>query len=73
MSEYKPIIHISENSPEHIAYRLLERIAALEGKSFRGSPQQGRVKADRAWVLDTYAECLETVRGLRSHRAEQDD
>ncbi len=46
-----PVIHIGENSPENIAYKLTHEIARLE-KGF----------ADRKKLLDTYAECLRAVR-----------
>lgn len=51
------VVHIGENSPEQVAYRLFENIAQIEGKKlFKGSDAP-----DRKWVLDTYAECLLTV------------
>ncbi len=52
-----PVVHIGENSPEEIAYKLLVTIAANEKKSLHGA-----ATADRKWLLDTYAECLSTVR-----------
>lgn len=56
-------VNIAENSPEYVAYRLLMDIAAVEGQSkgagFRISD------SDRQWILDTYAECLMTVKGNR--------
>lgn len=52
-----PIVHIGENSPEKIAYMLMERIADLEGKSlYRRS--DSRETADRDYILSTYSECL---------------
>jgi hypothetical protein len=47
-----PVIHIGENSPEWVAYRLFGDIRGAENRS----------KADRKYILDTYAECLATVR-----------
>jgi hypothetical protein len=51
-----PVVHIGENSPEQVAYKLYRDIRLEEKKS----------NADRKYVLDTYAECLEAVRGHRS-------
>jgi|HubBroStandDraft_3_1064219.scaffolds.fasta_scaffold736471_1 hypothetical protein len=31
------IVHIGENSPEHVAYKLMERIAEAEGKNLHRS------------------------------------
>ena len=60
-----PVVHIGENSPEHIAHRLMHEIAIVEGKSFQRSPGQGFEKADRKWILDTFAECLRAAHGNR--------
>jgi hypothetical protein len=53
-----PIVHIGENSPQHVAYQLFRHIAAVEGKSFNAGKSEA---ANRKWILDTYAECLRTV------------
>lgn len=55
-----PVVHIGENSPEQVAFRLLERVASVEGIYLHGS-KDGKV-ADRKWILDTYAECIYAVR-----------
>ena len=47
-------LHIGENSPEYVAYRLMDRILNAEGKY--GSDQT------REDILSTYATCLKTVR-----------
>ncbi len=53
------VVHIGENSPEEVAYKLFRCIGAAEGKTaFNGVPQKG---TDRKWILDTYAECLLAV------------
>jgi hypothetical protein len=44
-------------SPEEVAYKLLYLVAWGENKDL-----EGWGKADRKWLLDTYAECLLTVR-----------
>lgn len=49
--------------PEEVAYKLLLQIARSENK---GAPNDRLQDADRKWILDTYAECLEAVKGKRS-------
>ena len=54
------------DTPEEVAYKLLLAISDAEHKH----PEQVQWSgADRQWILDTYAECLETVRGQRTPRA----
>jgi hypothetical protein len=55
-----PVVHIGENSPELIAFKLLMIIAGNEKKSINGSVG-APPNADRKWLLDTYAECLLAV------------
>jgi len=57
-----PVIHIGENSPERIAYLLMRDIAIVERKVFNNHPADGAAKADRKWILDTYAECIRAIR-----------
>ncbi len=55
------VVHIGENSPEQVAFNLMRIIASSEGLVL--SPTMGGSKLpDRDWVLDTYADCLLTVR-----------
>lgn len=50
-------------SPEYVAYLLFQILADVESKELRrGYPNT----ADRNWVLDTYAECLDVVRNPRA-------
>lgn len=58
----EPVVHIGENSPEQIAWRMLETIARVEGMSLYKSPSQGEKKADRLWILQTFAECMFAVK-----------
>lgn len=44
-------------SPEQIAYTLLRHVASAEQQSLDEGASGGR-----EWILDTYAECLRTVR-----------
>ncbi len=58
----QPVVHIGENSPEQVAFRLLQEIARAENKSLHGGgPFGAGDKPDRKWLLDTYAECLDVV------------
>lgn len=58
-------VHQSESSPEHVAFRLMLEIAKVEKKALTGHPGLRGTAADRQWVLDTFSECLEAVRGNR--------
>ncbi len=48
-------VHIGENSPEQVAYRLMQDVLNLEAS-------QGM---SRKKILDTYAECMQAVKGYR--------
>jgi hypothetical protein len=61
MAETATVVHIGENSPEEVAYKLLVTIASNEKKTL-SDRTSGSATADRKWLLDTYAECLSTVR-----------
>jgi hypothetical protein len=52
----QPAVHIGENSPEEVAYKLFREIVQAEGPALVGK------KLDRKWILDTYAECMQAVR-----------
>ncbi|MGC4408611.1 hypothetical protein D4A92_01120 [Rhizobium rosettiformans] len=62
----KNVVHLGENSPEEVAFKLFATIAAVEQKSVSASDpdnlKAGWTKADRTWILQTYAECIDTVR-----------
>jgi hypothetical protein len=47
----KPTIHIGENSPEYVAYKLMLDVIRAEGKDLRSKDE----------ILNLYAECLHTV------------
>lgn len=60
-----PVSRAVENTPEYIAYQLLERVADLEGMALS---RDGKDKlASRKWLLDTCAECLDAARGARRY------
>ena len=52
----------SGDSPEVVAFRLMEIVAKVEGKDLDDG---ARGDADRKYVLDTYAECLLAASGGR--------
>jgi len=52
-------------SPEGAALKLLDTIAACENRVFHTDPSPEQQSADRAWVLDTYAECLQATHARR--------
>jgi len=56
----EPVVHIGENSPEHVAYQLFRHTATVEGKSFSAGDARS---ANREWILRTYYQCLVTVKG----------
>ena len=56
MSDQRPIIQAAHNTPEQVALTLFHIIARVEGKSLDWNG------ADREWILDTYAECIRTIR-----------
>jgi hypothetical protein len=53
-------IQAGENSPEQVAFKLLQVVAYVEGKSLAAA--QGGTKPDRKWVLETYVQCLTAVK-----------
>jgi hypothetical protein len=53
------MVHIGENSPEQVAYKLMQDIAKCEGTDLGAD---GDRAATREWVLTTFAQCLLTVR-----------
>ncbi len=54
--------HIASNTPEEVAFKLLGIIGAVEKREFYG---HGDKPADRKWLLQTYHECLQTVKGIK--------
>ena len=58
------VVYITPNSPEKIAFDLMERVAFIEWKRI-GRNQEYLTKTDRKYLLDTYAEWLKAAKGLR--------
>lgn len=54
MAEQAADVSFEETSPEAIAYRLMVDVLRAEGTSL--------AQANRAMILNTYAQCLITVR-----------
>ena len=52
-------VHIGENSPEQVAYKLMHDIALAE-KMGLGTLQN---KAMREWIIKTYTMCRQAVSG----------
>jgi hypothetical protein len=48
------VVHIGENSPEQVAYKLMLRIAEVEGVNVLG---HSGTPATRKWILHTFAQC----------------
>jgi hypothetical protein len=59
----EPVAPTGENSPEQIAYRLMHEVATVERITIgAGDLQPKWTRAGRAWILDTYQECLYAVK-----------
>lgn len=67
MTEQSPN-HPADESPEGVAFRLLQLVADLENKTLHGNPSKDRSNADRQWILDTYAECLRAVKAPETRK-----
>ena len=65
------MLNPSGDGPEIVALALLERIARSEGRQFDHKPEAGMSIADRQWILGTYFDCLQAVKGHRYSAAEQ--
>lgn len=53
------VVHIGENSPEEVAYKLFTHISNVEKRALYPNSDK---PADREWILKTYAQCIYTVR-----------
>ena len=51
------VVHIGENSPEQVAYRLMRDIAIAEKINLVGNG----VNSSRDWIIRTYAQCRQVV------------
>ena len=48
------VVHIGENSPQQVAYKLMKDIASAEKVMLQGI----NVNSNRDWILKTYCQCL---------------
>jgi hypothetical protein len=62
----QPVVHVGDNSPEHVAYQLMRDILIVEGNVFSAGHQNS---VDRKQILDTYAECLLAVKSPSARKA----
>lgn len=60
------VIHIGENSPEHVAYVLMQDIALMERLVLHSNPGPTEKAATRQWVIDTYLECWRATHGIKT-------
>jgi hypothetical protein len=67
MSDGAPVVYVGENSPEQIAYRLMLDIASVERKVLHSNSGGEFTSADRKWILDTFAQCMNVVRSSGYH------
>ena len=58
----KPVVHIGENSQEHVAFKLMAFVLDEEYDDRKASG----AKKTRKLILDTYAECLKAAKGFRT-------
>ncbi len=66
MADAAPVVHIGENSPEYVAYRLFSDIASIEEKRLFGHSSRKNTP-DKNWILTTYAQCLLAVKDPYSY------
>lgn len=59
MADAAPVVHIGENSPEKVAFKLMEMMMNVENRSAYGG---GDNAIDREWILRTYAQCIRAVK-----------
>ena len=61
-----PVFNFGEGSPEYIAYKLLQDVMQAENRGLStAGPAALQTLADRVYLLNTYHECLMTVKGRR--------
>lgn len=65
MADKATVVHIGENSPEQVAFKLLEIVAEIEGKVLHPHSGNRNQAPSREWVLDTYKECWLATHGSR--------
>lgn len=68
MSETRGTSDAGANTPEGVALKLLIAILHAEGKAAQGLVGGSVEVASKEWLLDTYSECLDAVKGNRRPR-----
>lgn len=59
-------VRLGGASHQEIAFKLMERVAAVEGRTLTAGSRPGDTDySDRKYILDTYAECLLATYGNR--------
>lgn len=61
MADTAPLT-LENNTPEKIALELMQMVAHIEKKALHSGPAAGWTAADRGWLLQCYAECIQAVR-----------
>lgn len=64
MADNTTTLHVNENTPEEVAFKLLRIVASAEKKKIPGWVP-GDDESDRKYILDLYAECIIAVKGNR--------
>jgi hypothetical protein len=72
MADANTLVQLGENSPEHVALKLVEMVAKLERRELVNNERASN-PANRKWLLDTYCECLTAVKGFRYQGAGPSD
>lgn len=57
----KTILYAGNSSPQAVALELMREVAFAEKKELLAG--SGSERADRAWILSTYAECYRACTG----------
>jgi hypothetical protein len=57
------VVHIGENSPQQVAYKLMKDIMLAEQMSLTGASSSA-TRVDRKYLLTLYYECARATLGL---------
>ena len=58
------VVHIGENSPQQVAYKLMTDIMTAEHVSLYADHSSSEKRADRAYIFNLYYECMRAVGGM---------
>lgn len=58
------VVHIGENSPQQVAYKLMQDIMHAEKRSISSEGNNGWQRTDRAYMLKLYYDCARATSGL---------